>query len=101
MTPRMKRVRDIVYVGPDAWDNVEKRPHHLIRRLARRRKVLWLNPGLIQEVPRFIAEPVKALRLGRAYRNTERGRTRVLHTPSDAPNIRVLSVLAPLPLGGR
>jgi glycosyltransferase involved in cell wall biosynthesis len=93
--------RDILYVGPDAWDGVEKRPHHLVRRLARSRRVLWLNPGLVQEVPRFLAEPVKRLRLGRAYAGTERGRVRLLYTPPDAPNVRVLSVLAPLPLGGR
>ncbi|MFM2151756.1 MAG: hypothetical protein RL199_191 [Pseudomonadota bacterium] len=95
------RERDIIYVGPDAWDNVEKRPHHLVRRLAKTRRVLWLNPGLVQEVPRFIAEPVKLLRTGKGWFSTERGRTRLLWTPPDAPNVRVLSVLAPLPFGGR
>ena len=96
-----ERPRDLLYVGPDAWDNVEKRPHHFIRRLAKNRRVLWLNPALTQEIPRYLAEPVKAIKAGAAYRHTERGKVRLLWQPPDAPNVRVLSVLAPLPFGGR
>ena len=44
-----------------------KTPEDLVRRLARSRRVLWLNPGLVQEVPRFVAEPVKARRPPRLY----------------------------------
>lgn len=84
-----------------AWDHVEQRPHHLVRRLAASRRVLWLNPGLLQEIPRHLAEPVKAVRAGRAYFKTDRGRVRLLWTPPDLPGVRVLSTYVPLPFGGR
>jgi len=39
--------------------------------------------------------------LRRAYFQTERGRVRVLHEPAGLPNVRVLTVVGPLPFGGR
>lgn len=93
--------RDLILLGPVAWDGVDQRPHHFVRRLVRDRRVLWLNPGLTLEIPRYLAEPVKALKARRAYLKTEIGRPRLLHTPAGLPNLRVLTVVGPLPFGGR
>lgn len=93
--------RDLLITGPVAWDGVDQRPHHFVRRLARSRRVLWLNPGLTLEIPRFVAEPLKALKAGRAYLHTDHGRARLLYSPPELPNLRVLSVVGPLPFGGR
>jgi len=98
---RPARPRDILFCGPVAWDGAFQRPHHFIRRLSRDRRVLWVNPGLLLEVPRWIAEPIKLAKTGRAYFRTERTPMRLLYTPPEMPNVRVLTVLAPLPFSGR
>ncbi len=95
------RHRDVVYIGPNAWDHVDQRPHHLMRHLQGNRRILWVNPGLVQEVPRWLAEPLKFLRAPKSYAKSDRGRIRLLSGPRAHPRIKVLSVFVPLPFGGR